>query len=465
MIEKRYQPIDFSNIRDILSVLFKRKYTILTVFIVIFGSVFLYALLAPRVFEAKSILLVKLGREFMRTSEGTGPSSGLLVQPETIMKSEISILTSRDLITRVIDAVGLKKIYPGFKKADQGATQQAVKSFEEDLNVSNVTNSGLIQVAFTHQDPAIATQVVNTLVEDFKDKHLDVFGGKTTAFLERQEKAFQQRLRESEGNLSDYKQKNKVFAFDEQKTNLISLLSTLDGKLKTAQNEVTELEQKIAFIRSPRWTIDLLPETRTQLVNLQQKEQGLAQKYTDNSRAVLAVQQDLNALKESIRKNNEDARQIELGKVEGQLTAARARAGSIKAQMRVTENELNSLDSHGREFQALKREAAQLEQNHQIYSRKLEESLIMDDMDRQKMVAVSIVQKATVPAFPKKQKVTRSAMVAGSFFGGIAAGVAIALVLELMAPGMPTPASAQRTLGVPVLVSVMRKDREAEFKR
>ncbi len=168
MIEKRYQPIDFSNMRDILSVIFKRKYTILAVFVIVFGSVFLYALLAPRVFEAKSILLVKLGREFMRTSEGTGPSSGLLIQPETIMKSEMSILTSRDLITRVIETVGLKKIYPGFKKTDQGATQLAVTSFEEDLNVSNVPNSGLIQVAFTHRDPATAAQVVNTLVEEFQ---------------------------------------------------------------------------------------------------------------------------------------------------------------------------------------------------------------------------------------------------------------------------------------------------------
>ena len=49
-------------------------------------------------------------------------------------------------------------------------------------------------------------------------------------------------------------------------------------------------------------------------------------------------------------------------------------------------------------------------------------------------------------------------MVAGGFFGGIAAGIALAIVLELMTPGIPTPANAERTLGVPVLVSVMRKD-------
>ncbi len=459
MIEKRYQPIDFSNIRDILSVLFKRKYTIMAVFVIVFGAVFLYALLTPRLYEAKSILLVKLGREFLRTSEGTtGSNSGLLVQPETIMKSEMSILTSRDLITSVMDTVGLPNIYPRFKKADKKATQVAVSSFEGDLNVSNVPNSGLIQVAFTHRDPATAAKVVNTLVDNFKDKHLEVFGVKTTAFLERQEKTFQQRLRDSESNLSDFRVKNKVFSFDEQKTNLVNLLSTLDEKLKTAQLETVELEQKMVFIRSPKWTVDMSPDTRNQLVTLQQKEQGLRQKYTETSRAVAAAHQEISALKESIRQANEQARQIEIGKTEGQLSIARTRAASIRSQMRDVENELNSLDHHGRTFQTLKREAAQLEQNHQIYSRKLEESLIMDDMDRQKMVAVSIVQKATVPAFPKKQKVTRGAMVAGGFFGGIAAGVALAIVLEFMTPGMPTPASAERKLGVPVLVSVMRKD-------
>ena len=60
MIEKQHQPIDFTNMRDLLSVIFKRKYTIIAVFIVVFGGMALYAFLAPRVYEAKSILLVKL---------------------------------------------------------------------------------------------------------------------------------------------------------------------------------------------------------------------------------------------------------------------------------------------------------------------------------------------------------------------------------------------------------------------
>jgi polysaccharide biosynthesis protein PslE len=458
MMERPYQPIDFTNIRDVLSVLFKRKYIILATFAIVFTGFIIYALMVPKAFEAKSTLLVKLGREFMRAPEGTSSSSGqLLIQPETIMKSEISILTSRDLIERVIETVGLKNIYPAMTKTDTRANQAAVYAFEEDLNVTNVPSSGLIQVAFSHRDPATAANVVNTLVDNFKDKHLDVFGQKTTAFLERQEKAFQERLKQSEGNLSNFKLKNKVFAFEEQKANLISTMGILDKSLKAAQNEITELEQKMAFVKSPRWTIDPPGEIRNQLVVLQQKEQGLLERYTETSRAVEIVRHDLKALRDSVKRNNEEVRQIEIGKIEGQLTVARARAGSIKSQMGQVEAELHALDSQGLEFQTLKREAQQLEQNYQIYARKLEESLISDDMDRQKMVAVSIVQKATVPAFPKKQKFSSAQLAGVGFFGGIAAGIFLAIVLEFLSPGMPTPASAEKALGVPVLISVMRK--------
>lgn len=460
MTEKRHQPIDFTNIRDLLSVVFKRKYTILAVFVVVFGAVALYTLLAPRIYEAKSILLVKMGREFMRTADGANSTPGLSVQPETIMKSEISILTSRDLMARVVNTLGIDRIYPAIAKrsvAQTDAEQAALASFEENLKVTNIPGSGLIQVAFSHGDPSTSATVVNTLVDAFKDKHLDVFGGKTTSFLERQEKAFQERLKESEDNLSNFKLKNQVFSFEEQKTNLIQLLGTLDEKLKASQNEISELEQRLAFVRGPRWTADLPAETRNQLVALQQKEQGLLERYTENSRTVQAVRQELNALKDAAGKAAEQARSVEAARIEGQLVGARAKAGSIRAQMKQVEGGLISLDRHGQELQSLKREAAQLEQNHQIYSRKLEESLIMDDMDRQKMVAVSVVQKATVPAFPKKQKLSRSQMLGAGFFGGVAAGIALAIILELMTPGMPTPESAEKSLGLPVLITVTKK--------
>ncbi len=67
-----------------------------------------------------------------------------------------------------------------------------------------------------------------TLVDAFKDKHLEVFSGDGTEFLESQQKNFQKKLRESESDLASFKEKNRVFSFEEQKTALIQQRSTLD---------------------------------------------------------------------------------------------------------------------------------------------------------------------------------------------------------------------------------------------
>ena len=117
----------------------------------------------------------------------------------------------------------------------------------------------------------------------------------------------------------------------------------------------------------------------------------------------------------------------------------------------------STLDARGRELEELKREAAQQEQNYQTYARKLEESLIMDDMDRRKMVAISVVEKATPSSLPKKGKFSKREMIADGFFGGIAAGIALAFLLEFLSPGMTTPMSAERRLGIPVMVAITKK--------
>ena len=49
-------------------------------------------------------------------------------------------------------------------------------------------------------------------------------------------------------------------------------------------------------------------------------------------------------------------------------------------------------------------------------------------------------------------------MVAAGFFGGIAAGIALAFLLEVMASGMTTPYSAERRLGLPVMVAITNKE-------
>ena len=55
--------------RDFLTILFKHKYKILTVFLATVITVTVGSFLLPPVFEAKSSLIVKMGREYMYSPE------------------------------------------------------------------------------------------------------------------------------------------------------------------------------------------------------------------------------------------------------------------------------------------------------------------------------------------------------------------------------------------------------------
>ena len=106
------QVFDATNLRDLLTILFKHKVKIVVTFIVVFVGVTLFAFSIPKLYEAKSVLLVKFGREFLQRPEA-GAGTGFAIPPDTIMRGEISILTSRDLINTVIKTVGIENIYPG----------------------------------------------------------------------------------------------------------------------------------------------------------------------------------------------------------------------------------------------------------------------------------------------------------------------------------------------------------------
>jgi uncharacterized protein involved in exopolysaccharide biosynthesis len=461
-MEDDYQPVAMGNFRDILTIFFKHKTKIIITFLVIAIGVTLFALRLPKTYEAKSVLLVKFGREFLsRPEAGSGTDrSALSIRPETIIRGELSVLTSRDLSSKVVSALGPENIYPGLAKnagTERLGMEAALRSFEESLSVTVAPGSSLIQVAFTHKDPVVAAKAVNMLVDLFKEKHLEVFSTTSTSFLEAQLGTYGKRLKESESNLATFKRKHGVISFDEQKSALLAQRSALDVNLRTTQNQISELEHKIAFIKSPQWSTDTQPEARTQLLALQQREQELLQKYAESSRMVQNIRKEMQVVRDVAQGNSENIRNVEISKTMGELTVLRAKADGLRRDLGHIDGEVRTLDARGNELQNIKRDAAQQERNYQTYTQKLEESLILDDMDRQKMVAISVIEKATDTMTPKKSRFSKKILILMGLIGGGFAGLALAFLLEFLSPGMTTPFSAERRLSLPVMVAIPRR--------
>jgi len=450
----------FNDIVKFLTIFFKYKWSILLVFVgVSILGIYIANDRFPIEYEANASILVKLGHESMYRSETQPGRTERIMGTAEALNNEIKILTNHDLIKNVIASIGIKTLYPewlkdGGKESDR-MLNAAVMAFGSSLTAKPIKDSNIIEVTFKHEKPAVAAKALNTLIEKFKDKHVDVYSDPKSSFLEEQTSTFSEKLKQAEDKLQAFKQQHQVYALDEQRSALLSQRTALDTTLRTTQTQIQEVEEKIAFVKSPKWNTDAYLEAQNQIRKLQQKERELLERYTPTSRTVQSIRREIQVMEETALGPLEDARGLQLSKLEGDLRALKAKADGLRRQIGQISGEVKAIDSREKEFLNLKREFATQEMNYKNYLAKFEESRIVDDMNNKKLSNVSVIQNAIVPIRPAQDK--KKQYQALCVILGLVAGFGLAYLRELVPQRLTTPLAAEKHLGLPVMVSIALK--------
>jgi len=108
------------------------------------------------------------------------------------------------------------------------------------------------------------------------------------------------------------------------------------------------------------------------------------------------------------------------------------------------------------DYQALKRSVESNERNYRTYAERMEEARISDEMNRRKMVSISVIHAATPPV--EKLKPKKAVNMLLGILLGIMASLGYVLFSEYTSQKFSTPELAERRLGLPVLTTIMRKD-------
>ncbi len=487
MIDERRDTEEQSGtLRDLLTILFKHKTKMIAVFFGIVVAVALVSFLLPPTYEAKSSLLVKFGREYLYHPEVGDKSPmvslGQLSQDETLVNSEIEILTNRDLMEKVIGVVGVKKLYPDIagRTYSHGVTPKdvAIVRFGRKLTVEGVKKSNVINVGFQHKDPYLAAQVVNLLLDNFKEKHLQVYSGAKSSFLERQLAEYRQKLKASEDALQAFKQGQAVYSLDEQRNLMLRQRVELDTAYKETQNSIRGLQEKLRSLKAQGSAImangnafapseqgKIITDAKSKLLDLQLREQELLARYKENNRLVTDVRKEIGMAKDFLKTQEKDVTSKTMSgnlvyqeaekeriKAEADLRAQQAKLASVGPQIIRVDGALKDLDRQEKGFQALKRETAINEANYQVYVQRYEEARISDDMNRRKMANISIIQAAAVPTEPVKPK--KALNIAVSILLGALSALGAAFLSERFGHTFGTVQDVERRLGLPVLTSV-----------
>ena len=451
------------KIRDILTIIFKHKHIILISFISSIIITLLIAFVLPidyfkTQYVARSVLMVKFGREFSAISEvGEGRPP---INQEAIVNAEMQILTSRDLIDKVITEMGTLNIYPKLAKeniAGVALQELAITTFLQNVFVKDVKRSNLIEVYFRHENPYVAAKALGYLIDFFKEKHLQVFSDSKTTFLEEQLKSYEENLKESETKLAMYKQQYNVVDLNGQKGILLKLHADIDLVLRTEQSRVSELQRRYDFTKNQKEIVTegVTNDIRVKLNEAQRKEQDLLQRYSENNRTIIEVRKQIQLLKDQLQKQEEDIRKAELTRIDTELKPLESKVASLRRQQEQLNKEIQVLDSRDKEHRELQRNLINNEANYTTYLKKFEESRIQEDMDQKKMTNIIVVQKATAPIQPIPSN--RNKVLLAGIFLSIAFSFGLAFIVEYIPQGLTLPDSAEKRLRLPVISVISEK--------
>jgi polysaccharide chain length determinant protein (PEP-CTERM system associated) len=457
---------------------------ILLFFLAVNLAVLVGTFLATPIYQAESQILVRTGRENIYTPIVTaGSSQGpvLSLNREEQINSAIEILRSLSLLEKTAESIGPNVIYSDLEENDSSAMQAAVLKLEKALKVTGVKNSNVIEVKLRHRDPKTASMVLDELIKQYLDRHLEVYKSPHShQFLEEQSKTLLSRLRDTEDRLNAMKKEHNVSSLDEERRVLLSHEATLRAELDRTRSQIAETENRIVQLQrqvadAPKTIpteveIEHSPNQmntlQTRLVELELKEKELLTKYTDESRLVRQTQEEIQVVRaklaEQATKQSGRSRsgpnptyqrlQEEFYRGQADLKALKPKEEMQASQLARYRERLGKLSEIEGQLKALERQVDVEQQNYRLYLSRIEESRISEAMDTQKISNVTQIQPARTPLKPVSPKVGLN-LVIGFFLGGFGS-LGVAFFLEYLDDRLEKRDDAERVLNLPVLASI-----------
>jgi uncharacterized protein involved in exopolysaccharide biosynthesis len=459
-------------------------------------------------YEAKAHVLVRIGADNILVSSMGERSPNIYLEQEQHINSEMEILKSNVLAEIVIRNLGgpeavfprsnrlnaeasfginLRELWPfsgpepSLKEVQEKEMYNALEKFKKSLTIEGVKKSNAIYIYFSHESPQMASTVANKLAEAYIDYHLAMpKSEKAHEFFKNQTALLKNQLSDTEKKLEELKNKYKISSFDEQKSLLVRQKSDFRTALGRAHSEDVETRNRISSLKqqlaiSPRSipqiseldaNLQLRSTLQGRLIELELREKDLRSKYTDDSRLVKNVEDEIRIVRQKISeqeglqvsRNTSGANptfqllQQELMRQESELRAIQAKIDATQKQLTLCESELSAMDQIEPTYKNLQRTVDLEQKNLTLYLAKLEESRISGAMSSEKISNVALVEAAFPPVNPKSPK--RKINILIGMVVGLFGGVGLAFLADRLSSKIESPERLERILNVPVLTSI-----------
>ena len=393
---------------------------------------------------------------------------------EEFFQTQYGLLKSRSLAERVVESLGLatsntfiEQMGDPAPSASTGSAaarvnarrDAAVGLIQDNLDVSPVRGSRLVNISFNSPNPQLSAQIANAVAENFIQSNLDRrFESSAYAreFLE-------DRIAQTKARLEDTERQLVAYASAQQIINLTEGVEeggaprTLVGTNLSALNTALAQATAARVAAEERWR----QASSSAVLSLTEVLQNPTVQRLTEERARLDAQYQQNA---SVYQPDWPAQQqlrAQIDELDRQInTVARGILNSIRGQYVVAANQERSLQNRVNDLKGDVLDLRSRSIQYNILQRELDTSRTLYEglLQRYKEVGVtgtlasnniSIVDEAQVPATPSKPQLLLNLAIA--MLVGLGLGAGAAFLIEALDESLGTPEDVEAKLNIPVL--------------
>jgi uncharacterized protein involved in exopolysaccharide biosynthesis len=472
--------------RDVAAIGFRHKRVLVLCFVGVVLGVGLSTLVLPSKYRAETKLLVKRERvDPMITPDKNAPVTFHDTVSEEEINSEVELITSQDVLQKVVTECGLDKkkaisviLHP--RQTQQNRTDKAVNDLRSDLQLEVLKKTNVISIAYESHDPKLAQKVLATLNDTYLQKHLEIHHPSGQfQFFDEQAQKYKQDMMSTEAQLKQFADQQGGVAPTTLRDMTLQKLADFNGQLQTTRASIHETETRIADLEKQsqstpaRLTTQMkkgdnaqvLENLKSTLVTLELKRTELLTKYQPTYPLVQEVDKQINDTRSSLAKEESSPVKEEvtdqnptyawvneeLAKAKADLAGLQARESALTSILATYNDQTRRLEQQGIQQNDLLRTAKSDEANYLLYTQKKEEARIEDELDRTRLLNVSVVETPAVPSLP-----TRSPFIFGLVAVLLASAVSIGVVfaIDYADQSFRTPSEVLHELRIPVLAAV-----------
>jgi capsular exopolysaccharide synthesis family protein len=429
-----------NHLVDYLRVLYKRRWTAATAFLLVVVTTTVYTFTATPIFEARTQLLIEADNPNVINFKEVIDEQGTKAD---YYQTQYNILQSRALARKTLDGLKLwdhelvggapgVRLW-GWWRADHLTAEgsetveqsRAIDRFLSHLTVTPIRNSRLVDIKYRLPDPQLAAAIVNAVAKNYIEQDLEykfVASKEASDWLGERLGEQRKQVEAAETALQRYREQNDAISLQDRENIVVQKLADLNAAVtqaKTDRFQKQALYNQLQSLQKDGAGLDTFPavlansyiqQQKGELAQLQSQHRQLSERLGEKHPEIVKVRSAIELAQAKL--------DGEIGKVvqsvRNEYQAAQAKENSLIAALNQQKGEAMTMNRKAIDYGVLERDVQSTKQVYESLLQRAKETGVSAELKTSNIRVVDQGERPRTPVSPRKALNLSLALIGGT---------------------------------------------------